>query len=53
MVTTAGNADRPKGILDYGCMMTRHTRMSGDVWTWAARQRRRKTNIGVEWTNIT
>ncbi|HUY61184.1 MAG TPA: hypothetical protein VMW49_04845 [Candidatus Dormibacteraeota bacterium] len=41
------------GILEYGCMMTLHSRMFGDVWMWAGTRRRRDTNIGVEPALIT
>jgi hypothetical protein len=38
----------PEGLLDYGFMLQLHRQMFGDVWTWAGKQRRRATNIGVE-----
>jgi Fic-DOC domain mobile mystery protein B len=38
----------PERLLDYGFMLQLHRRMFGDVWTWAGKQRRRATNIGVE-----
>jgi Fic-DOC domain mobile mystery protein B len=37
----------PEGLLAYGFMMELHSRMFGDVWTWAGSPRRRETNIGV------
>lgn len=38
----------PERLLDYGFMLRLHRRMFGDVWTWAGKQRRRATNIGVD-----
>jgi len=38
----------PEGLLDYLFVLRLHRRMFGDVWTWAGKQRRRATNIGVE-----
>jgi Fic-DOC domain mobile mystery protein B len=38
----------PEGLLDYGFMLRLHRQMFGDVWTWAGKQRRRATNIGVD-----
>jgi Fic-DOC domain mobile mystery protein B len=38
----------PAGLLSYGFMLRLHRQMFGDVWTWAGKQRRRATNIGVD-----
>jgi Fic-DOC domain mobile mystery protein B len=38
----------PDGLLNYGFMLRLHRQMFGDVWTWAGKQRRRASNIGVE-----
>jgi len=43
----------PAGLLSYGFMLQLHRQMFSDVWTWAGKQRRRATNIGVEFHLIT
>ncbi len=43
----------PERVLDYSFLFTLHRRMFEDVWRWAGTQRRRATNIGVDWSQIT
>jgi len=38
----------PLGVIDFTFLFQLHRRMFGEVWTWAGKQRRRETNVGVD-----